>query len=389
MRIRPPRTLAAACLTFLLATLAQGALASEPPLRLNFGVYSSNKPSAMVRVFKPALQELERLMGQRLGREVDIRMQIARDYERGITDLTEGRVDFSRFGPASYVEAKKLNPDISILAMENENNSRVFYGIIAVGADSDIDQISDLEGRSFAFGDEGSTIGRFLSQLYLEQHGIRAGNLSRYEYLGRHDKVGTAVAAGDFAAGALNEATFKKLVDAGEPLRELVRFPNVTKPWLARSGLDAEVSDALQASLLEIENAEALAGLKIDGFLSGSDADYNDIRNSIEDNAAFFSDPDEELSEKRIAVKAAESVEEEPRRGAPEGISAAADIGTGAGRNVGREPVMQAAVADSRVTREGNRLTINIALPSALFGASDGRSTDLTINLTVPEAAAR
>ena len=389
---RPVLALAAAVLGGALAGPLQ---ANEPPLRLNFGVYSSNKPSAMVRVFKPALKELERRMGERLEREVDIRMQIARDYERGITDLTEGRVDFSRFGPASYIEARRANPDLSILAMENEKNSRVFYGIIAVASDSDIRSVDDLRGRSFAFGDEGSTIGRFLSQLYLEQHGIRAGNLSRYEYLGRHDKVGTAVAAGDFDAGALNEKTFKKLLEAGENLRELVRFPNVTKPWIARSGLDAEVFDALQASLLEIEDADALAGLKIDGFLSGSDADYNDIRRAIEDNATFFSDPIARNAPSPEVPLAA--LPGTPSAAAPVAEDASAPRGTIAAGAVEPRPVpleravplLQAAVADDAVLRSGNRIVLNIVLPPAVFASKVGGPSELTINLTIPDTPDR
>ena len=373
--------------TALLATAMAAPLqANEPPLRLNFGVYSSNKPSAMVRVFKPALRELERRMGERLGRDVDIRMQIARDYERGITDLTEGRVDFSRFGPASYIEAKRSNPDLRILAMENEKNSRVFYGIIAVAADSDIEDVDDLRGRSFAFGDEGSTIGRFLSQLYLEQNGIRAGNLSRYEYLGRHDKVGTAVAAGDFDAGALNEKTFKKLVEAGENLRELVRFPNVTKPWIARSGLDQEVFAALQASLLEIEDAEALAGLKVDGFLSGSDADYNDIRVAIEDNAAFFSDPI-----KQAPAAAAPATDPSPAVASSVVPTVTTSIVPDVARSApaAAEPALQAAVAGNALVRSGNRVVLNIVLPTTLFAAGSDGPSELTINLTIPDAPAR
>ena len=344
-----------------LTSIGRASIADDT-IRLNFGVYSSNKPSAMVRVFKPMLKVLETRMSERLGTDVDIRMQIARDYDRGITDLTEGRVDFSRFGPASYIEAKNANGQLDILAVENERNSRVFYGIIAVAADSEIQHIDQLHGRSFAFGDEGSTIGRFLSQLYLERHGIRAGNLSRYEYLGRHDKVGTAVGAGDFDAGALNERTFKKLVDAGENIRELARFPNVTKPWIARSNLDPVVFEALQASLLEINDTEALAALKIDGFLTGSDADYNDIRRAIENNAVFFDEP--------------------------AAFSAARPVNAGDNRSV---PGLQAAIGEigsSEFIRHGKQITVNITLPSNLFDVEDGTAVDtpsrVTINLTIP-----
>ena len=272
----------------LAAVATPGARAAEGPVHLDFGVYSSNKPSAMVRTFKPTLNRLEESMSERLGREVDIRMRIAKDYDEGISDLTEGRVDFSHFGPSSYIEAKRKNPDLSILAMESIKRSKVFYGIIAVREDSDIVGADGLRGRRFAFGDEGSTIGRFLSQLWLERHGLRAGDFADYDYLGRHDKVGAAVAAGEFDAGALNEKTFDKLVAAGEPLRELARFPNVTKPWIASSRIAPEVRDALRASLLELDDERALGALKVDGFLPGDDTDYASIRTAMEDNDRFF-----------------------------------------------------------------------------------------------------
>lgn len=257
-------------------------------IQLEFGVYSANKPSAMVRVFKPALKRIEYNMSEALGQPVDIRMQIAKDYDQGIEDLATGRVDFSQFGPASYIEARRVNPDLQILAMESIEKSKVFYGIIAVHTDSDIQTLEDLRGRSFAFGDQGSTIGRFLSQLHLEQNDIRAGDLAMYDYLGRHDKVGTAVGAGDYDAGALNEKTFKKLVEAGEPLRELARFSNVTKPWIASSTLEPRVVDALRAALLSLDDAKALASLKVDGFFESTDTDYDIIRMAIAENDRFF-----------------------------------------------------------------------------------------------------
>ena len=116
--------------------------------------------------------------------------------------------------------------------------------------------------------------------------------------------------AGSFDAGALNESTFKKLIDKGEPIRELARFPNVTKPWIARSGLDPEIYAALRDSLLEITNAAALKGLKVDGFLQGDDEDYRDLRIAMENNYVFFSDPvNAATSEPAIASAVATPVE--------------------------------------------------------------------------------
>ncbi len=368
----------AGVLTASLVSTLSSHVHAEGTVRLNFGVYSSNKPSAMVKVYRPILKELEASMSAKLGRDVDIRMQIAKDYDQGISHLINGRVDFSKFGPASYIEAKRMNKDISILSVENVKNSKVFYGIIAVRKDSPIQSIGELRGKSFAFGDEGSTIGRFLSQLELEQAGIRAGDLSRYDYLGRHDKVGTAVGAGSFDAGALNEKTFVKLVDAGENIRELVRFPNVTKPWIARSGLEPDVLEALRESLLQVKSKKTLATLKIDGFLEGNDDDYKVIRKAMENNQAFFAEHEKtEVTE----AKATSNIVHEPLMQAAEQAPMATST-TSHASSMSEQPVNM-----NHVHQTNNRLvTVNITLPRSLFEANNPNSPNtFTINLTIPD----
>jgi phosphonate transport system substrate-binding protein len=219
-------------------------------------------------------------------------MQVAKDYSQGIEHLASGKVDFSRFGPASYIEAKKANSGLRILAMERVNGDKVFYGIIAVAKDNPIASVNELRGKSFAFGNDQSTIGRYLSQQFLRNNGIFSTDLSRYEYLGRHDAVGTAVGAHHFEAGALNESTFTKLVSKGVAIRELARFPNVTKPWIAREGLPPALFEAVRQALLNLSDPVLHKTLKVDGFVSGDDADYEDIRTAIEKNNLFFEGAD-------------------------------------------------------------------------------------------------
>lgn len=124
--------------------------------------------------------------------------------------------------------------------------------------------------------------------MYLAQHGVLASDLEHYDYLGRHDKVGHRVGAGQFDAGALKEGTFKRLVKQGVPIPTIAQFPNVTKPWIARFGLDDALFQALRQSLLSLDDSKALRALRKDGFLPGDDADYAGIRLAIEGNGRFF-----------------------------------------------------------------------------------------------------
>ena len=287
--IRTALSVAAFCLLFGV-NFASAANENSDEVTLSIGLQNSSKPSAMVRKYRPIVSELQRKVSRKLGKRVRIRMQIAKSNQKGIEYLANGKVDFALLGAATYVEAKTENPEIQILAIESKNRTKVVNGIIVTGLHSSIRRVSDLRGQSFAFGDLQSTSGRFMAQRFLLKNGIAAKDLSRYEYLGRHDIVGVKVGVGDFAAGAMSEATFRKLLSDGEKIRDLARFPIVSKPWVTRAGIDPTIYSALKISLLEMSNANALEPLGINGFVKGTNEDYRVIANAMSQNHLFFSD---------------------------------------------------------------------------------------------------
>jgi phosphonate transport system substrate-binding protein len=247
-------------------------------INLTFGTYTADKATETVKQFKPFLSYLSTKMTAELGETVNINMKVTKSYEASIQDLVDSGVDFSRFGPASYVTAKTANENIKLIAIESENGEKTFKGVIAVHSDSPMKSLSDLKGKSFAFGNELSTIGRYLAQQFLLDAGIKSTDLARYEYLGRHDKVGSAVSNGSFQAGALKSSTFEKLQSKGEPIRMLVDFDNVTKPWIAAENIDPRILVAMRKVMMENPDAPEIKSLAKSGFLAGEDSDYDIIR---------------------------------------------------------------------------------------------------------------
>ena len=271
-----------------LADVAARSAAQREPLTLLFGVYTTDTPADAVEKFRPLLDVVERRLATAVDRPVRIRTQVYGDYSSGLRAVVEGEVDFSRLGPASFVLASKRSDAVELLAMETRKGNKTFYGILCVHADSEITEVAELAGQSVAFGDENSTIGRYLSQQLLHEHGLRAEDLAGFEYLGRHDLVGHAVGMRKFSAGALKQSTFEKLRKQGVPIRELARFPNVTKPWVATGRLDPALKPALRTALLEIREAEALARVGKSPFAEAMESDYAIIRSSMDDNHRFF-----------------------------------------------------------------------------------------------------
>ena len=256
------------------------AVEDPKPMSLSFGVYQSDKATVMYRSFTPVLEALTASMESALGRPVDIKLTIFQSYEDGIESLARGEVDFVRFGPASYITAKARQADIELIAMETESGDKRFKGLIIVQKESPIRTIADLRGKRFAFGDPNSTIGRYLVQAELIKAGITGKDLKDFQYLGRHDTVVKAVEIGDFDAGSVMQQTFEK-ANAKGTLRVLASFDNVTKPWVARKGLERSTFEAIQAGLFALKDPAVLKELKITGFVPTSDDEYRLVREGM------------------------------------------------------------------------------------------------------------
>lgn len=263
----------------------------DKPLRLHFGVYPSDRATVMYRKFSPILEAITAPIENQLKRKIDIHLTIFEDYESGIKALAEGKVDFVRFGPSSYILAEELNPNIKLLAMELRNGKKTFNGVLVSRIDSKIDSPIDVMGKRVAFGDKNSTIGRYLSQSFLIDNGITANTLGSFSYLGRHDLVAKALITGTHDVGALKLSTYKKLCNQ-EEFAIIASFENVTKPWIARAELSKEIRNAITAALLVLTEPNELAELGCSGLTQAKPKDYDSIRDSMK-NAELF-DPEED-----------------------------------------------------------------------------------------------
>jgi len=253
---------------------------STKAVNITFGVYQSDKASEMHSKFKPLINYLSAKVSEISGMQITVGLKIFPTYEKANEALVKGQIDFVRFGPASYILAKMKQPAIQLLAMEEKKGKTRFSGLIVVLNDSRFKTLSDLKGNSFAFGNETSTIGRYLAQSELLEVGINAEQLLNFAYLGRHDKVFKAVELGDFAAGSIKESTFNKMNNENQ-LRILHRFDNVTKPWIARAELSTTIVKSLSKALIKITDPKLLKQFKVSSFVKAKDDDYQYVREGM------------------------------------------------------------------------------------------------------------
>lgn len=269
-------------LLLLLLTLA-GAVQAEPRV-LRFGSYATERPAEELRKLEPFQKAVEAGLNAR-GFETRVEVRIYASYDEGIAAIAAGEPDFARVGPASYVMIREKSPAIQLLVVEASEGVKQFNGVIVAGPNSPVRSVGDLRGRRFAFGDAHSTTGRYLSQAALVSAGVRAPDLAGFDYLGRHDKVAFAVGAGRYDAGATNDRTLKKYGQE-KGLRVIASYPSPTQAWVAKPTLEAPLVRALRDTLLGLKG-DALDYIARDGFLPGSDADYDELRRVMKAARAF------------------------------------------------------------------------------------------------------
>ena len=170
---------------------ADSAAPLKSPLRLTIVPYEAAQQ--LSEAYTPMAEFLAKRVGLESGRYI----QVA-DYSGVAAALQSHNVDVAYLSPFSYALASsmtKLHP----LAMPVIDGSLKYRGIIFVRADSGIDSLEDLNGKTFAFGDPASTTGYLLPKGLMDKRGIK---LKRSYHAGDANVVVAAVEHKRADAGA-------------------------------------------------------------------------------------------------------------------------------------------------------------------------------------------
>jgi len=175
---------------------------------LRMGIIPLESPAIMFRKFSPLAEYLSR----RLNRRVDLKVAV--DFQGAIEDLGKGVTQFCFMTPSTYIEAH-MKYGVSVLGKALRDGKPFQHSVIIARNDSPVNEIKDLKGRSFAFGDLHSTSSHIVPRAMLLAEGIDVKDLLACNYLGHHDDVVKAVLKGDFDAGAVMESVAYKYKSQG------------------------------------------------------------------------------------------------------------------------------------------------------------------------------
>lgn len=160
----------------------------------------------------------------------------------------------------SYVKASSYGyAHVRLVAVRY--GSAFYTGQIIAGADTGIEKLEDIAGKTFARPEEDSTSGWIIPRITLKAAGVDTENNLKVKDAGSHDAVVIAVYSGEADAGATFVDARNNVEDEYPDVKEKVKVIAVSKQ-IPNDGvqfsnkMDKEMEDKIVKALLEISATE-------------------------------------------------------------------------------------------------------------------------------------
>lgn len=250
---------------------------------LVMGVHPFLSPAEVEKKFRPLANYLSSQTG------INIKIKVGSSYQEHIQYVGLDKMDFAYMGPAAYVIMKHQYGEKPILTKLQVKGQSFFQGNIIARKDSGIKTINDLKGKRIAFGDPNSTMSYIVPHDMLHQSGVFADNSPAHDFLHSHDNVALGVLMGDFDAGAVKPAVFKKFEKQG--LHTVAMTAKISEHlFLTRTNLPENQIKAIRNAMLSMNKTNsgqnALRAIKtnITGLVNASNSDYENLHKIIIDS---------------------------------------------------------------------------------------------------------
>jgi phosphonate transport system substrate-binding protein len=252
---------------------------SSDPDPLRVGLIPNQNPESVEANYEPFGDYLSEQLGR------DVELTVPTSYGAVVEAMVNNELDLAYFGGLTYVQARNRGEVTPLVTEINPRTGNATYrSVIIVPVDSDVQEVSELEGRDFAFGSASSTSGSLYPAITLRDAGgiDYRTDLSNFTYTGGHDATAQAVANGGVDGGGLEDRILYDLIEDGAVDGDSVRVieesePIEGYPWVVRHALSDELKEQIVQAYLDIDDLALLDLLRADGYESVEPEDYDYI----------------------------------------------------------------------------------------------------------------
>lgn len=190
------------------AAAAATATADDEPLRFGVGLFQPDREKNDA-TYRP----LAEYLSNRLGRKVQLRT--VDSWEGLAKSLANGETDIALMGPWGYVLANNASGAQAVATILYEGKP-TYHAIIITHPTSGITRLEELKGRTFAFGDKGSTSGFLIPTHQLLKMGIQDPEkfFGKTVYT-KHQAIEMQVTRGEIDAGADYDRNRNGMIEEG------------------------------------------------------------------------------------------------------------------------------------------------------------------------------
>jgi phosphonate transport system substrate-binding protein len=260
-------------LTFIASSQA---LADEKPIRIGM-IPDAGATQVSVEQKAPLRAYLQKALGR------PVTLIIPTNYNATVEGLGNDSLDIAYLGGLTFVKAHERYGAIPLVQREAD---REFHALFITQANSKIDKLSDLKGKTFAFGDINSTSGHLMPYRTMLKAGVDPDKDLKFRYTGSHAATVKAVESGTVDAGACDETVYKEMTNDGKADGTKLRVFYTTQPfvdyvWAARANLDVPTQKAVVKAFTDLKpgkDDEILAILRGRRFVAADNAEYDAIR---------------------------------------------------------------------------------------------------------------
>jgi phosphonate transport system substrate-binding protein len=249
---------------------------ADDPNVLRVGVVPNQNPESVEANYKPFGDYLSK----QLGREVEL--TVPTSYNAVVEAMVNDKLDLAYFGGLSYVQARNRADVVPLVTEINpRTGDTTYHSVIIVPSDSDIQDVSELKGKDFAFGSVSSTSGSLYPAIMLRDAGIDyRKDLGNFNYTNGHDATAQAVANGQVDGGGLEDRILYDLEDKGTIDENSVRVidesdPIEGYPWVVRDALPDDLKKDIAQAFLDLDDPDLLKLLRAEGYDRVQAEDYN------------------------------------------------------------------------------------------------------------------
>lgn len=204
-------------------------------------------------------EAIERLLEEKTGYEIDT--NVATSYAAVVEAMGAGNADIGWLNTFGYILAHEKY-GVEVILATVRFGAPFYTGQIVVGADTGIETLADLKGKTMCWVDPLSTSGYVIPRVMLQAEGIDPdADFAKAVEAGSHNNVIIAVYNGDCDAGATyvdaRRSVEKDFPDVKDKVKVIAESPPIPNDTVSvRKGLPPEVVETIQNALLEISQTD-------------------------------------------------------------------------------------------------------------------------------------